>query len=139
MFGVAKNFGLRRILLRPLPFLLERLVEVVGVLERLDVAPAPRVPVPVPGAAEVATLLDDAKVLDAGLAQACAGELAAEALLGSRSSPAQAYARAVQEEVVSELVLSARARGTFFSPIVTRGRAVSGRYTSTREPKRMKP
>jgi len=48
------------------------------------------------------------------------GELAADALLGAKTSPAQAYARAVQDELVSELVLSARARGTFFSPIVTR-------------------
>ena len=48
------------------------------------------------------------------------GELAAQSLLGSSSEPAQEYARAVQAELVSELALSARARGTFFSPLVTR-------------------
>ena len=46
---------------------------------RLDVARAPGIAVPVPGAAEVAALLDDADVLDAGLAQPRAGEQAAEA------------------------------------------------------------
>ena len=48
------------------------------------------------------------------------GELAAESLLGPSSEPTQEYARAVQAELVSELALSARARGTFFSPLVTR-------------------
>ena len=46
---------------------------------RLDVAQRARVAVPVPRAAEVAALLDDADVVDAGLAQAGAGEQAAEA------------------------------------------------------------
>ena len=40
---------------------------------------APGIAVPVPGAAEVAALLDDADVLDAGLAQPRAGQQAAEA------------------------------------------------------------
>jgi len=48
------------------------------------------------------------------------GGLAAESLLGPGSEPAQQYARAAQAELVSELALSARARGTFFSPLVTR-------------------
>ena len=48
------------------------------------------------------------------------GELAARALLGTASNPVPAYVGAVQAELVSELVLSARARRTFFSPIVTR-------------------
>src|SRR5262245_54300822 len=46
---------------------------------RLDVALRARIAVPVPGAAEVAALLDDAKVLNARLAQACAREQTAEA------------------------------------------------------------
>jgi geranylgeranyl reductase family protein len=47
-------------------------------------------------------------------------DLAARALLGRGSEPTQEYTRAVQAELVSELALSARARGTFFSPLVTR-------------------
>ena len=46
---------------------------------RLDVARCARVAVPVPGAAEVAALLDHADVVDARLAQPGAGEQAAEA------------------------------------------------------------
>jgi geranylgeranyl reductase family protein len=48
------------------------------------------------------------------------GELAAHALLGTDADPTRRYAAAVQSELVSELALSARARGTFFSPLVTR-------------------
>ena len=48
------------------------------------------------------------------------GDLAAEALLGADSEPARRYAGAVQKELSVELERSARARGTFFSPIVTR-------------------
>jgi len=48
------------------------------------------------------------------------GELAAQSLLGAGPAPTQEYARAVQAELVMELALSARARGTFFSPLVTR-------------------
>jgi geranylgeranyl reductase family protein len=48
------------------------------------------------------------------------GELAAEALLGAKPFPSREYGRTVQAELVSELALSARARGTFFSPLVTR-------------------
>jgi geranylgeranyl reductase family protein len=48
------------------------------------------------------------------------GELAAASLLRGGSEPARVYARDVQAELVSELVLSAKARGTFFSPLVTR-------------------
>ena len=46
---------------------------------RLDVALGTRVAVPVPSAAEVAALLDDADVLDAGLAQPGTGQEPAEA------------------------------------------------------------
>ena len=68
--------GARRVLLlRDVADLLEqRQVDV-----RLDVALRARVAVPVPGAAEVAALLDDADVVDAGLLEAGAGEQAAEA------------------------------------------------------------
>jgi len=63
------------LLLRHVADLLEQRQVDVG----LDVACRPRVPVPVPGAAEVAALLDDADVVDAGLAQAGPGEEAPEA------------------------------------------------------------
>ena len=63
------------LLLRDVADLLEqRQVDV-----RLDVALRARVAVPVPRAAEVAALLDDADVVDAGLAQPGAGEQPAEA------------------------------------------------------------
>ena len=48
------------------------------------------------------------------------GALAAEALLGADREPARRYAGAVREELALELERSARARGTFFSPLVTR-------------------
>ena len=48
------------------------------------------------------------------------GELAAQALVGSDPDPIRAYSDSVQQELASELALSARARGSFFSPIVTR-------------------
>jgi flavin-dependent dehydrogenase len=48
------------------------------------------------------------------------GMLAAQALLAGGARPARDYAGAVQAELVSELALSARARRTFFSPLVTR-------------------
>ena len=59
--------------------------DVAGFLEqrqidvRLDVALRAGIAVPVPGAAEVAALLDDADILDAGLAQTRARQQAAEA------------------------------------------------------------
>src|SRR5262249_23611524 len=55
-------------------FLEQRQVDV-----RFDIALRSGVAIPVPGAAEVAALLDDAKVLHARLAQTCAREQAAEA------------------------------------------------------------
>ena len=48
------------------------------------------------------------------------GAARGRALLAAGADPAGEYARAVQAELVSELALSARARGTFFSPFVTR-------------------
>ena len=59
--------------------------DVAGLLQQrevdvgLDVALCARVPVPVPGAAEVAALLDDAKVVDARLPEPGAGDQAGEA------------------------------------------------------------
>lgn len=47
-------------------------------------------------------------------------QLAAQALAGGSAEPAAEYARAVTAELCAELALSARARGTFFSPLVTR-------------------
>src|SRR5690606_17425417 len=50
--GVAEDLGLGRVLLRPGPLVLELRVEAVGVVDGRDVAARPRVPVPVPGAAD---------------------------------------------------------------------------------------
>ena len=60
---------------RPVPGLLQQR----HVDHRSGVALGARIAVPVPGAAEVAALLDDAKVLHASLAQTCAREQTAEA------------------------------------------------------------
>ncbi len=74
--AVGEDLGrLRVLLLRDVADLLEqRQVDV-----RLDVAGGAGVAVPVPRATEVAALLDDADVVDAGLAQPGAGEQPAEA------------------------------------------------------------
>ncbi len=48
------------------------------------------------------------------------GELAAEVLARSAASASAAYSRSVQMEILVELARAARARRTFFSPIVTR-------------------
>ena len=47
-------------------------------------------------------------------------QLAARSLAAPGADPTADYARAVQAELASELALSARARGTFFSAFVTR-------------------
>ena len=47
-------------------------------------------------------------------------QLAARSLAAPGADPTADYARAVQTELASELALSARARGTFFSAFVTR-------------------
>ncbi len=57
---VLEDLGLGRVALRPLPFLLQVVVELVGVLHALDVAAGPGIAVPVPGAADVAAGLVDA-------------------------------------------------------------------------------
>jgi geranylgeranyl reductase family protein len=48
------------------------------------------------------------------------GALAAQSLLGAGLDPSRDYGRVVQAELATELALSARARGTFFSALVTR-------------------
>jgi len=48
------------------------------------------------------------------------GGLAAAALTGAATSPSAAYARAVNADILVELARAARARRTFFSPVVTR-------------------
>src|SRR5688572_10691297 len=50
MVGVGEDLRLGGVPLRPVPLLLELLVEAVGVLHALDVAACAWVPVPVPGA-----------------------------------------------------------------------------------------
>jgi flavin-dependent dehydrogenase len=47
-------------------------------------------------------------------------QIAAAALTAPTPDPAGEYARAVHAELVTELALSAKARGTFFSAFVTR-------------------
>ncbi len=74
--AVSQDLGRPRVLLlRDITDLFQqRQVDV-----RLDVTHRTRVAIPVPGAPEVAALFDDPDVVDAGLAQARAGEQPAEA------------------------------------------------------------
>ena len=58
MVGVSKDFRLRRIFLRPVPFLVQLLREGERILHALDVAARARIPVPVPGAADAAAGLE---------------------------------------------------------------------------------
>ena len=55
---VTQDLALGRVALAPLPLLLELGVEAVAVVETLDVAACPRVPVPVPRAADVVGRLE---------------------------------------------------------------------------------
>ena len=73
--AVREDFRCFRVLLlRDVPdFLEKRQIDV-----RLDVAGRTGIAVPVPGAAEVATLFDHAEVVDAGLTQSGTGQQAAE-------------------------------------------------------------
>ncbi len=57
--GVAEDLGLRGVPLRPGPLILEFGVPAVGVVDREDVAAGARVPVPVPGTADVVAGLED--------------------------------------------------------------------------------
>src|SRR5215212_6659032 len=66
---VAQDFGLRGVFLRPLPRALQFGIERVAVVDGLDVAACAGIAVPVPGAADVAGLLDHDR-RKAGLAQA---------------------------------------------------------------------
>ena len=58
MIEVRKNLGLRRILLRPLPLLLQRLMPAIAVFHAGCVAPGSRIAVPVPGATDPVACLD---------------------------------------------------------------------------------
>ena len=55
---IAQDLRLRRIALAPLPFLRERIGELVGVLHALDVAARARIAIPVPRPADPAARLD---------------------------------------------------------------------------------
>jgi hypothetical protein len=59
---VSQNLGLPRVPLGPVPLLLEILIELIGVLHALYVAPSARIPVPVPGAADASRTLVDTRV-----------------------------------------------------------------------------
>ena len=59
--GVAQNLRLGGVPLGPVPFLLELVRELVGILHALDVAARARVAVPVPGAADAAAGLEHAR------------------------------------------------------------------------------
>ena len=59
--GVAQELGLGGVALAPLPLLLQRLVELVGVLHALHVAARTGIAVPVPGAADAAAGLEHAR------------------------------------------------------------------------------
>ena len=60
MIGVLQDFRLRGVALRPAPLLLQRLRELIGVLQALHIATGTWVAVPVPGAAHPAATLEDA-------------------------------------------------------------------------------
>ena len=60
MLQVAQDLGLGGEALAPPPLLLERVGELVGVLDAVEIAAGARVTVPVPGAADPAALLQDA-------------------------------------------------------------------------------
>ena len=62
MARIRQDFGLRGVPLCPFPFLLEGVVEAVGVLETLDVTTSARVPIPVPRAPNVGAGLEDLDV-----------------------------------------------------------------------------
>ncbi len=57
--GVFQNLRLRRVALAPVPFLLQFVGKRIGILHAFDIAARAGVTVPVPGAADVATLLID--------------------------------------------------------------------------------
>src|SRR5262249_32792032 len=57
--GVFQDLGLRRIALAPAPFLLQLVRERIGILHALDVAARAGIAVPVPGASDARTLLED--------------------------------------------------------------------------------
>ena len=59
MLQVAQDLGLRGEALAPAPLLLERIGELVRILDAVEVAAGARVTVPVPGAAHPAALLQD--------------------------------------------------------------------------------
>src|ERR1043165_300553 len=60
MIGVAQQLRLCRVTLAPLPFLLQRVGELVRILHALDVAARARIAVPVPGPADAAPSLEHA-------------------------------------------------------------------------------
>src|SRR6185312_6726394 len=66
---IAEDFRLRCVFLRPLPRALQLGIERVAVVDGLDIAACAGIAVPVPGAADVAGLLDH-NSREAGLAQA---------------------------------------------------------------------
>jgi hypothetical protein len=53
--GISEDFRLRRILLRPVPFLVQLFGEREGILQALDVAAGAGIAIPVPGPADAAT------------------------------------------------------------------------------------
>src|SRR6202035_6175731 len=59
VIGVREDFRLRRVLLRPVPLLVQRLRERKRILHALDVATRTRITVPVPGAAHTTAGLED--------------------------------------------------------------------------------
>jgi hypothetical protein len=57
MVGVFENLGLRRVTFAPVPFLLQFVGERIGILHAFDIAARAGIPVPIPGAADIAALL----------------------------------------------------------------------------------
>src|SRR5262249_20450733 len=78
--GIAQELRLGRVALAPVPLLLQRRVELIGVLDALHVAARARIAVPVPGAANIAAGLENA------YAKAAAGQ-AVQHVHAGKASP----------------------------------------------------
>jgi len=61
MLGIAQDLRLGGIALSPLPFLLERVRELVGILHAFDIATRAGVTVPIPGTADPTSGLEDSR------------------------------------------------------------------------------
>ena len=61
MIGIGANIGMTGELLRPIPFLLQLVVEAIGILHALHVATRAGIAIPVPGTAHAITAFETAR------------------------------------------------------------------------------